>query len=247
MSQPTTSKDNPPLPQMSLLEHLEDLRRCLTRVLIALVIAFAICWVFSSKIFHFLALPVLKALAGEKLAFTGLADPFFLYMKVAFLAALFVSSPYILFQLWKFVAPGLYPKERKMVFPFVFFTSLFFIAGGVFGYTVIFPLICNFFIRLGKDFRPVLTIHEYMSLATKLLLGMGLVFEMPILIFFLAKFRIVTAKFLIKKFKYAVVIIFAIAAIITPTPDMVTQTTLALPMLALYLLGVGIAAIYGKS
>lgn len=234
------------LPRMSVLEHLEELRSCLIHSLAAIFIGFLVCWMIARDIFQFLQAPVLKELGEMGLVFTHLTDPFLLYMKVAFLAGVFLSSPYVLYQVWKFVSPGLYPGERRMVIPFVLFTSAFFIAGGYFGYRVVFPLMCNFFIRLGSDFTPVLTVREYMSLVTKLLIGMGLVFELPVLIFFLSRLGIVSAGFLLRNFKYAVLLIFIIAAVITPTPDIITQSTLAVPMILLYFLGILVSAIFGK-
>ncbi|HPR64586.1 MAG TPA: twin-arginine translocase subunit TatC [Thermoanaerobaculia bacterium] len=231
---------------MTVLEHLQELRSCLLRSLIAVFLGFLVCWAMASRLFAFLAQPAYEALNGGKLAFTGLTDPFMLYMKVAFIAGLFLTSPYILLQIWNFIAPGLYPKERRLIVPFVFFTTVFFLAGGYFGYRVVLPLMCDFFITLGKDFQPVITIRDYMGLATKLLLGMGLIFELPILIFFLARLGLVTAGFMMRKFKYAFLGIFIIAAVITPTPDVVTQTALAIPMLVLYLLGVLVAALFGS-
>ena len=169
-----------------------------------------------------------------------------LYIKVALLAAVFVSSPLILTQVWLFIRPGLYKRERRLALPFVFFTSLFFIAGGYFGYEVAFPMVVRFLLGVGGDFKQVVTIQSYFSMMTKILLGLGLVFELPMLIFFLARLGLVTAGKLLKWFRWAVLGIFVVAAIITPTPDVATQTVFAVPMILLYLLGVVIAAIFGK-
>jgi len=239
--------DESELSRMSFLEHLEELRKRILYSIIALGISFFVCWGFAQEIFHYLELPILQYLPkGEKLAFTRLASPFFLYMKVAFLGAIFLSAPVILWQVWCFISPGLYKKERRYAAPFIIFASLFFILGGWFGYTYIFPLACKFFIEMGQNFKQVITIDDYFSFASKMILGMGLVFETPILIFFLARLGIVTPAFLLQKFKYAVLIIFIVAAIITPTPDMVTQTALAVPMILLYLLGIAIAYVFGQ-
>jgi sec-independent protein translocase protein TatC len=239
--------DDSELPSMSFLDHLEELRKRLLYSLLALVVSFLACWSFAPQIFRILELPVLKFLPpGEKLAYTQLTSPFFLYMKVAFFAGVFLASPFILLQLWLFIAPGLYKTERKSAIPFIVFATLFFIAGGYFGYAVVFPMACGFFVEMGKDFQQVITVDEYFSFANKMIMGMGLVFETPILIFFLSRMGIVTPQFLLAKFKYAVLIIFIIAAIITPTPDMVTQSALAIPMIGLYLLGIGISFLFGK-
>jgi len=165
---------------------------------------------------------------------------------IALLAGVFVASPVILYQLWLFIAPGLYRHERKWVWPFVFLSVLFFVGGGYFGYAVGFPMVAKFLVATGEDFMPVLKIEDYLDITSKLLLGMGLVFETPILIFFLARMGVVTEKWLLAKFRYAVLIIFIIAALITPTPDIPTQCAFALPMCALYLLGVLMAWVFKK-
>jgi len=229
------------LPRMSFLQHLEELRKRLIVSIVALVVGFLVCWAFAPKIFHLIEQPILQYLPGEKLAFTRLTSPFFLYMKVAFFAGVFLAAPLILWQLWLFIAPGLYPRERRYAAPFIIFASLFFLVGGYFGYLVVLPMACRFFVELGADFHQVITIDDYFSFAGKLVLGMALVFETPILIFFLARLGLVTPAFLMQKFKYAVVLIFIVAAVITPTPDMVTQSALAIPMILLYLLGVAVS------
>lgn len=235
------------LPRMSFLQHLDELRKRLIISFIALVGGFFVCWAFAPEIFRILEQPLLNHLPeGERLAFTRLTAPFFLYMKVAFFAGVFAASPIVLTQVWLFISPGLYPRERRYAIPFIVFATLFFLAGGYFGYKVVLPLACAFFVELGSDFQQVLTIDEYFSFSGKLLLGLGLVFETPILIFFLARLGIVTPAFLLQKFKFAVVLIFIIAAVITPTPDIVTQSALAIPMILLYLLGIGISYIFGK-
>ena len=232
---------------MTFLEHLEDLRKRLWYSFVALFIAVIPCWFFSKQVFEILARPVTQYLPeGMKMAYTSLTDPFMLYIKVSFLTAIFLASPFIFLQLWYFVAPGLYQKEKKYVFPFVFFTTAFFLAGAVFSYFILFPWACRFFLGLGSDFTPVLTVGNYFGLALKLLLGVGLVFELPTLVFFLSKLGIITSRWMIRNFKYAVLAVFIIAAVITPSPDMVTQSILAVPMLALYGLGILIAFLFGK-
>jgi sec-independent protein translocase protein TatC len=169
-----------------------------------------------------------------------------MYIKVSFLASLFLSSPFIFYQLWMFVAPGLYRKEKKYVVPFVVFTTIFFSAGAVFGYFVVFPFACRFFLSMGSEFQAVITIDDYFSLALRVLLGIALVFELPTLTFFLSRMGILTARWMVKNFKYAVLLVFVIAAIITPTPDWMTQSIIAFPMLALYGLSILIALIFGR-
>jgi len=228
--------------RMTFLEHLEDLRKRILYSFIAIIVAVIPAWFFSKEIFAILALPVTKFLPeGETLAFTALTEPFMLYIKVSFLTAIFATSPFIFLQFWLFTAPGLYQREKKYVIPFVFLTTFFFILGGVFGYFVVFPWACRFFIGMGAGFRPVITVKQYFSLALRVLLGIALVFELPTLVFFLSRMGIVTSRWMVKNFKYAVLVIFIIAAVITPTPDMVTQSIIAFPMLALYGLSILIA------
>jgi sec-independent protein translocase protein TatC len=233
--------------EMTFLEHLEDLRKRLWNSFIAIFIAVIPAWIFSEEVFKVLSKPATQFLPeGTKMAFTSLTAPFMLYIKVAFLTAVFATSPYIFLQLWYFVAPGLYQKEKKHIFPFVTFTTVFFLAGAAFGYFVMFPWTCRFFLNMGKDFNPVLTVDSYFSLTIKILLGVALVFEMPTLVYFLSKIGIITSRWMIRNFKYAVLAVFIIAAVITPSPDMVTQSVLAVPMLALYGLGILIAFLFGK-
>ncbi|MGD1147257.1 MAG: twin-arginine translocase subunit TatC [Thermoanaerobaculaceae bacterium] len=239
--------DGSELPRMTLLEHLDELRKRILWSVVAIFAGFLLCWYWAQTIFKWMAIPITQFLpAGEKLAFTGLVDPFMLYMKVALLAGIFVASPVVLWQFWLFVSPALYRHERRLVVPFIVFTTVFFLAGGYFGYKIAFPMAVKFLLSVGQDFRQVITINEYFAMASKVILGLGLVFEMPVLIMLLARFGIVTAKFLLKYFRFAVLIIFIIAAVITPTPDIPTQCVFALPMIALYLLGVLVAWIFGK-
>jgi sec-independent protein translocase protein TatC len=235
------------LKRMTLLEHLEELRRRLAWSIGAIFVGFLLCWYWAPPIFAWLSVPITQFLpAGEKLAFTGLVDPFMLYMKVALLAGIFLASPVVLYQLWLFVSPALYRHERSVAIPFLVFTTLFFVAGGYFGYKVAFPMVVHFLLQVGQGFRQVVTINEYFSMASKVILGLGLVFELPVLILLLSRLGVVSHRFLLKYFRYAVLAIFIIAAVITPTPDIPTQCVFALPMIALYLLGVLVAWIFGK-
>lgn len=231
------------LQRMPVLTHLEDLRRCLLRSALFLVAAFAVCVYFSGPLFNILAAPLQDAMGGAKLAYTNLADPFMLYLKVGFIGALFVSFPFLMVQLWLFISPALYPRERRWAVPFVVCTVVLFYLGAWFGFTVLFPAMVQFFVSMGKDFQPIITIREYFSLATKLLVGMGLAFETPTLMFFLSLVGLTGPRFYLKYFKYAFLLIFILAAILTPSPDMVTQTMLAVPMLVLYLLGTAASAL----
>ncbi|HEU4886256.1 MAG TPA: twin-arginine translocase subunit TatC [Thermoanaerobaculia bacterium] len=235
------------LPKMTFLDHLEELRRRLVISFIAVGVAFFGCWAFAEPIFALLQAPLTRFLPpGDSLAYTRLTAPFFLYMKVSFFTGLFVASPVILLQLWLFVAPGLYKKERRLAAPFIIFGTIFFVLGGYFGYRYLLPATCSFFVETGKQFKQMVTVDDYFSFASTIIMATGLVFETPILIFFLARLGIVTPAFLLQKFKYAVVLSFVIAAVVTPTPDMVTQAALAIPMILLYLIGIGVAFLFGK-
>ncbi|HXH91296.1 MAG TPA: twin-arginine translocase subunit TatC [Thermoanaerobaculia bacterium] len=236
------------LPKMSFLDHLEELRKRLIVSIIAIGVAFLACWNFADKIYAWVEAPLTKLLplGDRKLAYTHLTEPFMLYMKVAFFAAIFVSSPIIMWQVWRFISPGLYKRERRMAAPFIIFATAFFLIGGYFGYRVILPGACAFFVETGRQFKQMIKIDEYFGFASSIMLASGAIFETPILIFFLARLGIVTPAFLLQKAKWAIVLSFIIAAILTPSPDMVNQTMLALPMIALYFLGVGVAFIFGK-
>jgi len=233
--------------EMTFLEHLDDLRKRIFLSFIALFIAVIPAWFFSKEIYEILALPVTQFLPeNTRLAYTTLTAPFMLYIKVSFLTAIFVTSPFIFLQFWYFIAPGLYKKEKKYVIPFVLFTTFFFSLGAAFGYFIVFPWACRFFLNMGADFQPVITVDKYFSLALRVLLGIAFVFELPTLVFFLSRMGLITARWMIKNFKYAVLVVFIIAAVITPTPDMITQSIIAFPMLALYGLSILIAFLAGK-
>lgn len=223
------------------MEHLEELRKRILYSVVALAVAFMPCWVYVQKIFDFLSAPIHRIQPGLKLAFLGLTDPFILYFKVAALTAVFLASPFLLYQLWAFVAPGLYRKERMLAIPFVFFTTLFFLSGGAFAYYVAFPFAAKFLLGMGQNFQAVITIEKYFGFLLTVILGLGLMFELPVLILLLSLIGVVTPRFLLRYFRHAVVIIFIVAAIITPTPDVVNLCIFAVPALGLYLLGVGAA------
>jgi sec-independent protein translocase protein TatC len=250
----TALEDTPPaaarpedLPRMSLMEHLEELRVRIFKSLVAFVLSFFVCWAFARHIFNFLAGPIYKYLPeGTRLAMLGVQDAFVLYVKVAALAALFVSFPFILFQLWRFVSPGLYRRERIWAFPFIALGSLFFLAGGAFAYYVAFPFAVEFLLGLGRDFDQVITVERYFRFLLTVILGLGVMFELPILIFLLSQIGVVTPRFLMRHFRWAVLIIFVLAALITPTPDVVNLCLFAIPTIVLYLLGVGAAWIAAR-
>ena len=227
--------------------HLEELRTRLIRVFIAVGVGFVVAFGFKERLFKILVLPLVRVMKdGETLIYTGLPEAFFTYLKVAFLAGLIVASPIILHQFWMFVAPGLYKNERRMMMPIVLLSSFFFIGGALFGYFVVFPWGFKFFLGFATDtIRPLPSMKEYFGFSAKLLLAFGLVFELPLVLTFLAKLGIVSVDFLKKNRKYAVLLFFAGAAILTP-PDVITQVLMALPLMALYEVSIIGAKIFGK-
>jgi sec-independent protein translocase protein TatC len=242
-----TGAEEDELPRMGFFEHLEELRKRLIVSIVTVFLTFLACWNWAPEIFEFLARPIRRVLPpGQDLAYTTLTEPFLMYFRVALLAGTLLASPILLWQIWLFISPALYRREKKWVLPFVGFGVLFFLSGCAFAYYEAFPLVVNFLIGIGKPFHAVITINEYVGMATKLILGLGLCFEMPILVFFFARLGIVSERWLLAKFKYAVLVIFIIAAVITPTPDIATQCVFALPMIGLYLLGILVAWLFRK-
>jgi sec-independent protein translocase protein TatC len=231
------------------LEHLDELRKRLIYSIIILFVGFIACYIYHKEIFHILAQPLISIDPDKYssiFAFHKLTEPFFTYLRLSFYVGIFVSSPFLIHQLWLFIAPALYKEEKKYAIPFIFFSSLLFLCGGYFGYQVALKYMVAFFLGEASGLTPVLTMDNYISLSTKVILGMGVVFELPILILFLSLMGLIDHKFLIKNFKYAFLIVFIIAAVITPSGDPVTQTIFAAPMVVLYIVGIGIAYIFGK-
>ncbi len=240
--------DRAELPNMSLLEHLDELRKRVVFSAIGIAVGFAACWGFWKRIFDVMQQPVMKAMVQNHLdphlVYTNPMDPFNLQIKIALIAGIFVSCPWVLYQVWQFISPALYRHEKGYVLPFLFSTVGLFIGGGLFGYYLVYPSTLTFLVHQGTEIKnavPMITINEYVSLLMTIELGLGLVFELPTLIFFLALMGIVDAKFLIKNFRYAVLIMFVIAAVLSPTPDIMNMTLFALPMIVLYVLSIGIA------
>jgi sec-independent protein translocase protein TatC len=234
--------------KMSFLEHLDELRKRLIYAVLSVAIGCTIAFVFIGRIFDFIMSPMQHMLpGGNKLIYTAGAEPFMLYLKIGFIAGIFIASPLVLWQVWKFIAPGLYTHEKKFAIPFVVLSTVFFVTGGLFAHYVAFPWTWKFFISFSTDYMVFMPkIDEAFSLYTKMLLGFGVIFEMPTLVFFLARMGVVTARFLLRYFKYAVLVIFIVAAVISPGTDMMSQLIMAVPMLALYLISVVIAALVGK-
>lgn len=232
---------------MGLLEHLDELRKRLVKCVAAICIGFAVCWVFVDPLFDFLVRPLLAALpSGTHAQYTTLPEAFFARMTIAFVAAIFLTSPAIFYQLWAFIAPGLYEEEKKYIVPIAFVSALFFIAGAAFCYLVVFPFAFSFFLSYSTpEIEVTPKISDYLSFVLKLVFAFGLIFEMPVFTLFLARMGIVTASLMRKWRKYAIVAIFILAAILTP-PDVMSQLLMACPMLALYELSIWVAVIFGR-
>lgn len=232
---------------MSFLEHLDELRSRLFRVVIVFVVSLAVCWFASDRILAFLLQPIREHMfSGGEIIFISLTEPFMIYMKASAMAAIFLSAPFILWQFWGFVAPGLYKTERRAGGLFIAAGTIFFVAGGAFGYYVALPTTARWLLSLGSQFKAQLTLQSAFDFESRVLLGAGLVFEMPIVILVLSRFGIVTPAFLLRHFKIAVIVIAIAAAVITPSGDALTMTVFSVPMIALYLLGVGFAWIASK-
>jgi len=225
---------------------LDELRRRLIVSIAAVGVGFLICFSFSAKIYDFLAVPITPNLNGGKLAYTNPTDPFTIYMKVALLAAIFLASPVVLAQVWLFISPGLYAREKKFALPFVISTSILFMAGGAFAYYIALPMSLKFLINMGSSFQPMVTITEYLDLILTVMLGCAVIFQIPVLVFFLTIFGIVNARFLLRNLRYAILIIFVVAAILTPTSDIPNMLIFSTPMLLLYLVGILVSWIFGK-
>ncbi len=236
------------LSEMSLLGHLTELRRRLFVTVGAMLVGTIICWFVSQQIYDLLSRPVTLVLKAHpetvldpRLVILSLTEGFIVYLKVAAMAGLFLASPILITQMWLFIAPGLYRKERLYAVPVIFASVVFFLSGAAFGYFVLFPVMATFFITLGSSFVPMLSANALFGFLLRTLLGCAIVFEWPIVVFFLARMGILTAGMMLRHFRYAILGIFVIAAVVTPTPDMATQTILATPMLGLYALGILIA------
>jgi sec-independent protein translocase protein TatC len=234
--------------RMTFLEHLDELRVRLMHSLGALVVGTIICWGFHERIFHFLTQPLRNAYPAVKFITTGPTEAFMMYMKMSFFVGIFLVAPYILYQVWAFIAPGLYAHEKAYAVPFIVAGSLFFILGGGFGHYILFPTTFKFLYEFaGDDMQFLPKVDEYFEFYSWFLLGLGLVFQIPVVIFVLARIGIVTPGFLMRQFKFAVLVSFIVAAIVTPSADVVNQTLLALPMMGLYLLGVLVAWMFGRA
>jgi sec-independent protein translocase protein TatC len=234
--------------RMSFLEHLDELRKRLIYSAVAVVIGCAVSFIFIQRIFEFVFEPIRAMLPNEG-TFIATEGPeiFMLYLKVAALAGLFLAMPFILWQLWLFIAPGLYAHEKKFAVPFVFFSSVLFFAGAGFSHRVAFPWTWQFFLSYESEFVRIMPkLGPTFGLYVKMLLGFGAIFQMPMLVLFLSRMGMITAGFMIRNTKYAVLIIFILGAILSPGGDVVSQALMAGPMLLLYGVSIAVAWVFGK-
>ena len=233
---------------MTFLEHLDELRKRITHAVAALFVGFLVSFAFIARIQEFIYLRLTEYLPGKKLIFTEPGEAFFLMIKMAALTGVLIASPYIMLQVWLFIAPGLYAKEKKLAVPFVISSSLLFIAGAAFSHYIVFPAAWTFFASFSNSYIEFLPrIDPIFGMYVKLLLALGLTFQLPVLIFVLARLGLVTAGWLAKNFKYAVLLIFIFAAVATPDASPVTQLLVGGPMVVLYGFGIGAAWLFGKS
>jgi sec-independent protein translocase protein TatC len=230
---------------MSLLQHLEELRKRLVWSLASIGVAFLVCWKYAELFAGYMEAPIVTALRAnhmpEKLVYLNPTEPFEFYMKLGLVMGLFAASPFVLWQLWLFISPGLYRHEKKYIFPFLFSTVALFLAGGYFGYRFVYPQALSFLIDYGKQFQPMITLSEYTDLFLAVIVGLGVIFELPILVFFLAFMGVVDAGFMWRNGRYAILVIFIAAAILTPTTDILNMCIFAAPMCVLYFFSIGIA------
>ena len=232
---------------MSIMGHLNELRRRLFRIVIIVILGFVAFYGVSEALYGFLSAPLQACMPeGSKLIYTSPQGAFFTYMKVALVASLFGTSPFSFYQIWAFIAPGLYREEKRAVLPLAFFSSIFFLSGAAFCFFLVFPIAFKFFMGFATEtIVPMISVEEYLSFALKLLIAFGLVFEMPLFAYFLSRFGILTPEFMRRTRRYAILLIFIVAAILTP-PDVFSQCLMALPMLLLYEVSIYVSAVAYK-
>jgi len=231
--------------RMTFLEHLDELRRRILYSLVAIIVAFGLAWTFHEEIYAFLAMPISDVV--PKLVVITPTEPFTIYLKVAFTAAIFLSSPWILGQVWMFIAPGLYRREKRFALPFLLGSTVLFLLGGSFAYYIVLPPALKFLLLdFGKNFQPMITAMEFFDFALMIIIGMGAVFQLPIVVAFLSIFGLVTPRFLWKNFRYAFLIITIIAALVSPTTDPFNLFLWTGPMVVLYTISIGVSWIFKR-
>jgi sec-independent protein translocase protein TatC len=236
------------LEKQALTEHLAELRRCLIVSLVAVAAGFAVSYSFVMEIGEWFFKPLYEVLPPQSsLIFTSYQEAFFFYLKLALVAGALLASPVIFYQIWRFVAPGLYRHEKKVLLPFSLLSALCFLGGAAFGYLVVFPPAFRFLMGYTTDYlSPLPTVQEYFSLSLRLLIAFGVIFELPIFMVMLAKIGVVDTAFLRKNRRYAILLAFVIAAILTPTPDVVNQLLMAVPLVVLYEISIGAVWLLGR-
>lgn len=243
--EPESEKETRQLGSMSLLQHLEELRRRIIYSVAAVAICFGFGWYYATPIYEKMQVPIKAALKAhnwdQQLNYLSPTDPFNNYLKIGLIVGLFIASPVIFYQVWMFISPGLYRNEKRFILPFLFLAVGLFVGGGAFGFKIVFPVALDFLIYQGGTLKPVITITEYTNLFLTIILGLSLIFELPIVLGFAAMMGVVTAKFLFKHIRGAVFMCFVIAAVLTPTTDIMNMTIYAAPMVLLYILSIGIA------
>ena len=245
---PFDDEEQPGEGRMTFLEHLDELRKRITHAVGALLVGFIIAFAFASRVFAFIYAHLTQNIPGGKFIYTDPGEAFFLWIKAALVTGILLSSPYIMLQVWLFIAPGLYAKEKKLAIPFVLSSTLLFLSGVAFSHYVLFPAMWVFFASFSNEYMEFTPrIAPVWDMYVKLGLGMGAVFQMPVIMFVLARLGIVTAGFLARNIKYAILIIFIVAAVITPDGSPATQLLVGAPMVVLYLFGIAVAWLFGKS
>jgi sec-independent protein translocase protein TatC len=236
--------------KMPLTAHLEELRWRMVKALGAVAVAFAVCYGFSEHVFQLLTRPLVDlGDARLQLIGTSVTEAFFTRLKVTLIAAIFVASPVLFYQAWRFIAPGLYDREKRTAVPFVLAATVFFLAGAWFCYVVVFPVGYAFFLAEYRTIgvAPTIRISEYLTFASRMLLAFGVTFEMPVLTFFFARVGMVDHRMLLRWSRYAIVVIFLVAAVLTPSPDAASQILMAGPLLVLYAVSIGVAYVFGRT
>ena len=225
---------------MGFLEHLDELRKRLIRGVIVILMTSGVCIAFSERLFGLLSAPLIAQLpAGVRPVSITLQAPFFVYLKLSFIAGFFIALPYVLYELWRFIHPGLHKHEKRMAIPFIIIATALFYAGGAFAYFLVFPAAFKFFLSfMTTDIQPMIDIREYVSLVTLLMLAFAAIFETPIVIVFLGLLGIFDSALLKRGRRYFIVLAFVIAAMLTPTPDVINQTLMAVPLLLFYEVGI---------
>jgi sec-independent protein translocase protein TatC len=233
--------------QMSFLDHLEELRKRIIYSLIAVGVALIVCWTFADTLFRTVSRPILRA-GIDKLIVSTPTEGFNLELKLALMASVFLAAPFVLGQVWLFISPGLYRHERKYALPFIFFSSLLFILGGLFGYFIAFPFALQFLLQWENNMGVTALINasQYFDLFITVELGLAVIFEIPAVIFVLSRIGLVSGPFLLRNTRYAILIATVVAAVITPTTDIPNMMMMAIPMVGLYMLGVVVAYVFGK-